>query len=82
VVVCLASGCSAWVILLFCSHRLTSSCTNLIQPDLFYQTIEAAAKDARRTLKQVVFQTQSPDHPIIKSLDNTNYLKFLVVQVN
>ena len=61
---------------------VTSSCTNLIQPDLFYQTIEAAAKDARRTLKQVVFQAQSPDHPIIKSLENTNYLKFLIVQVN
>jgi len=61
---------------------VTSSCTNLIQPDLFYQTIEAAAKDAKRSLKQVVFQAQSPDHPIIRGLENTNYLKFLIVQVN
>lgn len=61
---------------------VTSSCTNLIQPDLFYQTIEAAAKDAKRSLKQVVFQSQSPDHPIIRGLENTNYLKFLIVQVN
>ena len=61
---------------------VTSSCTNLIQPDLFYHTIEMAAKDAKRSLKQVVFQAQSPDHPIIRGLENTNYLKFLVVQVN
>jgi len=61
---------------------VTSSCTNLVQPDLFYQIIEMAAKDARRSLRQVVFQAQSPDHPIIRGLENTNYLKFLIVQVN
>lgn len=60
---------------------VTSSCTNLVQPELFYQIIEMAAKDARRTLRQVVFQTQSPDHPIMWGLENTNYLKFLIVQV-
>ncbi len=60
---------------------VTSSCTNLVQPDLFYEIIEMAAKDARRNLRQVVFQAQSPDHPIIRSLENTNYLKFLIVQV-
>ncbi len=60
---------------------VTSSCTNLVQPDLFYEIIEMAAKDARRSLRQVVFQAQSPDHPIIKGLENTNYLKFLIVQV-
>ena len=61
---------------------VTSSCTNLVQPDLFYEIIEMAAKDARRSLRQVVFQAQSPDHPIIKGLEYTNYLKFLIVQVN
>ena len=60
---------------------VTSSCTNLVQPDLFYQTIELAAKDARRTLRQVVYQSQSADHPILRQLENTNYLKFLIVQV-
>ena len=60
---------------------VTSSCTNLVQPDVFYQTIEMAAKDAKRNLRQVVFQSQSPDHPIVRGLENTNYLKFLIVQV-
>ena len=60
---------------------VTSSCTNLISPELFYQTIEMAARDTKRTLKQVVYQAQSPDHPIIRGWENTNYLKFLIVQV-
>lgn len=60
---------------------VTASCTNLIPPDLFLQVIDMAAKDARRKLRQVTFQTQSSDHPIIRGMENTQYLKFLVVEV-
>lgn len=60
---------------------VTSSCTSLINPELFLQTIEMAAKDAKRKLRQVCFQSQSPDHPIIRGIENTQYLKFLIVQV-
>lgn len=61
---------------------VTSSCTNLVPPDLFLEIIQLAAKDARRKLRQVTFQTQSSDHPIIWQWDNTQYLKFLIVQVD
>lgn len=61
---------------------VTSSCTNLVQPDLFLHTIELAAKDARKKIKQVVFNAQAADHPIIWGLENTNYLKFLIVEVS
>jgi 23S rRNA (cytosine1962-C5)-methyltransferase len=60
---------------------VTSSCTNLVNPELFLQIIEMAAKDARRKIRQVTFQTQSSDHPIIWSMENTQYLKFLIIQV-
>jgi 23S rRNA (cytosine1962-C5)-methyltransferase len=60
---------------------VTSSCTNLVQPELFLQIIDMAARDARRKIRQVTFQTQSQDHPIIWSMENTQYLKFLIVQV-
>jgi 23S rRNA (cytosine1962-C5)-methyltransferase len=60
---------------------VTSSCTNLVHPELFLQTIEMAAKDARRRIRQVTFQSQASDHPIIWGMENTNYLKFLIVQV-
>ena len=60
---------------------VTSSCTNLVQPELFLETIGMAAKDARRKLRQVTFQAQASDHPIVAGWENTNYLKFLIVQV-
>lgn len=60
---------------------VTSSCTNLVNEDLFLETIHMAAWDARRKLRQVVFQTQSADHPIIRGLENTRYLKFFIAQV-
>ena len=60
---------------------VTSSCTNLVQPEMFLDTIYAAAKDAKRTLRQVVFNAQSADHPIIRGQEYTHYLKFLIVQV-
>ena len=60
---------------------VTSSCTNLVPPELFLETIELAAKDARRKLRQVTFRAQASDHPIVSGWENTNYLKFLIVQV-
>lgn len=60
---------------------VTSSCTNLVPPDLFLETIQLAAKDARRKLRQVTFQAQAADHPIVWGWENTQYLKFLIVQV-
>ena len=59
---------------------VTSSCTNLVTPELFLQTIEMAAKDAKRKIRQVTFQTQSADHPVIWGMENTQYLKFLIIQ--
>ena len=60
---------------------VTSSCTNLVNPELFLHTINAAAKDAKKRIKQVTFQAQASDHPIIWGMENTNYLKFLIVEV-
>jgi len=61
---------------------VTSSCTNLVGPELFLQTIEMAAKDARKKIRQVTFKAQASDHPIIWGMENTNYLKFLIVEVS
>jgi 23S rRNA (cytosine1962-C5)-methyltransferase len=60
---------------------VTSSCTSLVNAELFLQIIDMAARDAKRKIRQVVFQAQSSDHPIIWELENTQYLKFLIVQV-
>ncbi|MBH2005520.1 MAG: class I SAM-dependent rRNA methyltransferase [Sphingobacteriia bacterium] len=60
---------------------VTSSCTNLVPPDLFLETIHVAAKDARKKIRQVTFNAQAADHPVIWGMDNTNYLKFLIIEV-
>lgn len=60
---------------------VTSSCTNLVSTEQFLQTIDQAAKDARKRIRQVTFQAQASDHPIIWGMENTNYLKFLIVEV-
>ena len=60
---------------------VTSSCTSLVKPELFLDIIAMAAKDAKRKIRQVVFNAQSADHPIIRDQENTHYLKFLIAQV-
>jgi len=60
---------------------VTSSCTNLVNPQLFIETIDQAAKDLKRKTRQVTYQSQASDHPIIWGMENTEYLKFLIVQV-
>jgi 23S rRNA (cytosine1962-C5)-methyltransferase len=60
---------------------VTSSCTNLVSPELFLETIEMAAHDAKKRIRQVTYQSQSSDHPIIWGMENTHYLKFLIVEV-
>ena len=60
---------------------VTASCTHLITPEIFLQTVKDAAQDARRMIRLVTVQTQAADHPIIPNIDITRYLKFLIVQV-
>ena len=60
---------------------VSSSCTSLVSPDLFIQTLKDAAKDAKRRVKQLCMQSQSLDHPIVWGLENTHYLKFVVLQI-
>ena len=60
---------------------VTSSCTNLVSPELFLETIQMAAWDAKKRIRQVTYQSQSSDHPIIWGMENTHYLKFLIVEI-
>ena len=61
---------------------VSSSCTNLVTSQMFLDTIRSAAKDAGKKIRQVTYQAQSPDHPIAWGLENTHYLKFLIVEVS
>lgn len=60
---------------------VTCSCSHHIDPDLFMDIIYDASIDARRRIRQVEFRTQSKDHPILLSSEETQYLKCAILQV-
>lgn len=60
---------------------VTCSCSHFMGTDLFKDTIGSAAKDAKRILRQVELRTQSCDHPILWTSDESYYLKFYIFQV-
>ncbi|MCR5331885.1 MAG: class I SAM-dependent rRNA methyltransferase [Lachnospiraceae bacterium] len=59
----------------------TCSCSHFMDPASFYEVIKAAAKDAHKRIRQIQFRTQSPDHPILWGVSESEYLKFLILQV-
>lgn len=60
---------------------VTCSCSHFMTPELFKEAISDAARDANRTLRQVEFRTQAPDHPILWNSEESYYLKFYIFQV-
>ncbi len=60
----------------------TCSCSHFMNPQLFAKTIGEAAAGVHKRLRQVEYRTQSPDHPILWSReDSSYYLKFYIFQV-
>ncbi len=62
-------------------YLATCSCSHFMKEELLRKTISEAASSAGRTLRQVEFRTQSADHPILMTSDETYYLKFFIFQV-
>jgi len=53
----------------------TFCCSHHVDARLFLDVILSAAFDARRVLRRVASYSQSPDHPVIPSIPETEYLK-------
>jgi 23S rRNA (cytosine1962-C5)-methyltransferase len=53
----------------------TFCCSHHVDANLFQDTVLSAAFDARRVLRRVAIYSQSPDHPIIPMIPETEYLK-------
>jgi len=62
-------------------YLVSSSCSHFIYTEEFKQVITDAASDAGRMIRQVAFNPQSPDHPLIWNIKETNYLKCAILQV-
>ena len=59
----------------------TFCCSHHVNAGLFQDTVLAAAYDARRILRRVAIYSQSPDHPIIPMIPETEYLKGFAFEV-
>ena len=62
-------------------YLATCSCSHFMSYELFTQTINQAAQNVHKRLRQVEFRTQAPDHPILWAADESYYLKFYIFQV-
>lgn len=62
-------------------YLATCSCSHFMPEEQFVRMLFAAARDAQVELKQIEARQQSPDHPILWNVPETNYLKFYLFQV-
>jgi 23S rRNA (cytosine1962-C5)-methyltransferase len=60
---------------------VTFSCSHHVSTGDFHQVIVDAAVDARKMLRQVATYGQRPDHPIIATLPETEYLRGYAFEV-
>jgi 23S rRNA (cytosine1962-C5)-methyltransferase len=53
----------------------TFCCSHHVNANLFQDTLLSAAFDARKVVRRVATYSQSPDHPVIPMIPETEYLK-------
>jgi 23S rRNA (cytosine1962-C5)-methyltransferase len=59
----------------------TFCCSHHVSAELFLDSLLSAAYDTRRILRRVAAYAQSPDHPIIPMIPETEYLKGFAFEV-
>lgn len=62
-------------------YLATCSCSHFMTEPLFKKMLHDAAEDAGVSLRQIEARRQSPDHPILWNVPETDYLKFYIFQV-
>ena len=63
-------------------YLATCSCSHFMTPELFYETVLSASKDAHKRIRQIEYRTQAADHPILWPAMESYYLKFYILQVS
>ncbi|MCQ6558347.1 class I SAM-dependent rRNA methyltransferase [Paenibacillus mendelii] len=62
-------------------YLVTASCSYHMRPDLFLETIQAAAVDAGKVLRLIEWRAAGKDHPQIVGVSEGHYLKFGIFEV-
>ena len=60
---------------------ITSSCSHYMTFPLFEKMLVESAKESGRIVRTVEIKSQAPDHPSLLCADETQYLKFFVLQI-
>src|SRR5256884_4207396 len=60
---------------------VTCTCSYHVSEQMFLETIEDAALDARRRLQIIEKRGQSSDHPVLLGVPETHYLKCVIARV-
>lgn len=60
---------------------LTCSCSHYMTSNLFEKMLMEAARESGRIVRSVEVKTQAPDHPSLLCAEETQYLKFFVLQI-
>lgn len=60
---------------------VTASCSYHMSPELFLDTIQEAAIDAKKILRLIEWRGAGKDHPQISGADEAHYLKFAIFEV-
>jgi len=61
---------------------LTASCSHYMTAPLFEKVLTEAAKESGRRVRLVEIKSQAPDHPSLLTAEETNYLKFYVLNID
>ena len=62
-------------------YLATCSCSHFMTDSLFRKMLRSASADAGVSLRQIEGRQQSPDHPILWGVPETDYLKFYIFQI-
>ncbi|MBR7142949.1 MAG: class I SAM-dependent rRNA methyltransferase [Clostridia bacterium] len=62
-------------------YLATCSCSHFMETAMFRKVVQQAASDAGVSLRLVEARAQSPDHPILLNVPETDYLKFFIFQI-
>ncbi|MBM7565633.1 class I SAM-dependent rRNA methyltransferase [Paenibacillus sacheonensis] len=62
-------------------YLVTASCSYHMRPELFLETIQAAAADAGKILRLIEWRAAGKDHPQILGVNEGHYLKFGIFEV-
>ena len=62
-------------------YLVSASCSHFMPESLYVKMLMEAARENNMTLKQISYSQQGKDHPIILNSNQTDYLKFYILQV-